>query len=71
MAYIIILRLQQDPCFTSTGKNQAALELLMGFFVKVVIHTNTNNMVGMICQPCYMVVRHLEEDYKRQMIGLG
>ena len=50
---------------------QAALYFLRGLFDRVGLHTNVNKIIGMVCQPCYIVSRHLESSYTRRMTGMG
>ena len=48
---------------------QAALYVFMGLFDRVVLHTNVNKKVGMVCKPCNIVGGHLE--YTWWIMGVG
>ena len=45
---------------------QRAFDALTGLFDWVGLHTNTESMVGMVCQPCHTLGRMLEESYERR-----
>ena len=56
---------------TIPSRLQAALDVLMGLFDRVGLHTNVDKMVGMVCQTCYIVSGHLEASYTWQMTDVG
>ena len=49
---------------------QAALDVLTGLFVRVILQTNVKK-VGVACHPCYIFGGHLEAAYTRHMTGVG
>ena len=52
------------------ARTQLALNVLTGLFDRVGLQTNVSNMVGMVCQPCYIFGIHLEAAYTRRMMGV-
>ena len=54
-----------------TERLQEVLDSLTGMLYQVGLRTNANKIVGMVCQPCQMVVGYLESKYERQMTKEG
>ena len=50
---------------------QGAFDTLTGLFDQVGLQTNIVKTVGMLCCPFRAFMTHLEEAYKRSMIGAG
>ena len=46
-------------------------DFLSGLFYQVCLCTNTENMVGMVCQPCHAPGRMSEEAYNQRTTGKG
>ena len=62
-----------DGLLTSPRSDQlqAALYFLMGLFNSFNLQINVDNTIGMVCQPYFIVDRHLEISYTRRKAVLG